>query len=36
MGHLPNRQEIFSIIRRIDTDGDCKLKKSEFSEGIKS
>jgi Ca2+-binding EF-hand superfamily protein len=36
MGHVPSRQELLSIIRRIDTDGDCKLKKAEFSEGIKS
>jgi Ca2+-binding EF-hand superfamily protein len=36
MGHVPSRAEIFAIIRRIDMDGDCKLKKEEFSEGIKS
>ncbi len=36
MGYVPTRPELFCIIRRIDTDGDCKLRKNEFSEGIKS
>jgi len=36
MGHVPTKFEIASIIRRIDTDGDGKLRLKEFTEGIKS
>lgn len=36
MGHVPSRFELSSIIRRIDVDGDGKLRLQEFQEGIKS
>ena len=36
MGHVPTMFELSSIIRRIDVDGDGKLKLEEFQEGIKS
>ena len=36
MGHVPSKQELIAIIRRVDTDGDGKLKLDDFSEGIKS
>ena len=36
VGYLASKQELIAIIRRIDTDGDSKLKIDEFSEGIRS
>lgn len=36
MNYVPTRFELVSIIRRIDTDGDAKLKLKEFSESVKS
>lgn len=36
MGFLASKQELIAIIRRIDTDGDSKLKIDEFSEGVRS
>ncbi len=36
LGSLCSKQELVSIIRRIDTDGDAKINIEEFSEGIKS
>jgi hypothetical protein len=36
MNYVPTRFELVSIIRRIDTDGDAKLKVKEFSETVKS
>lgn len=36
MGHVPTKFELSSILRRIDTDGDGKLRLKEFTEGIKS
>jgi hypothetical protein len=36
MGHVPTKFELSSIIRRIDTDGDGKLRMAEFTEAIKS
>lgn len=35
-GHVASRQEIVSLIRRFDTDGDCKLSKEELVEGLTS
>lgn len=36
MNYVPTRFELVSIIRRVDTDGDAKLKLKEFSESVKS
>lgn len=36
MGHVPTKFELSGIIRRIDMDGDGKLKIDEFTDGIKS
>lgn len=36
VGYLASKQELIAIIRRIDTDGDSKLKIDEFNEGIRS
>lgn len=36
MGHTPSPSELKAVIRRIDTDGDGKLRLDEFTEGIKS
>ena len=36
MSYVPTRFELISIIRRIDTDGDGKLKLQEFTESVKS
>jgi hypothetical protein len=36
LGSLCSKQELVSIIRRIDTDGDAKINIEEFCEGIKS
>lgn len=36
MGHIPSKAELASIIRRIDMDGDGKLKLEEFQDGVKS
>jgi len=36
VGYLASKQELVSIIRRIDTDGDAKVNFEEFSESIKS
>jgi len=36
MGYSPTKALLKSVIRRIDIDGDGKLKKPEFAEGIKS
>ena len=33
---IPTKYELLAILRRLDTDGDGKLKKLEFEEGIKS
>jgi hypothetical protein len=30
------KAELIAIIRRLDTDGDSKLKLNEFADGIKS
>jgi len=32
----PTEREILAIIRRLDTDGDCKIGFNEFSEFIRS
>lgn len=36
VGYVASQQDIISIIRRIDTDGDAKVKLNEFGEGIRS
>jgi Ca2+-binding EF-hand superfamily protein len=36
VGYVASKQELVSIIRRIDTDGDAKINVNEFGEGIKS
>ena len=36
MNYVATRFELVSIIRRVDTDGDAKLKLKEFSESVKS
>lgn len=36
VGYLSSKQELIAIIRRIDTDGDSKLKIDEFSEAVRS
>jgi Ca2+-binding EF-hand superfamily protein len=36
MGYLASKQELLSIIRRFDLDGDAKININEFVEGIKS
>lgn len=36
MGHLATKDELLSIIRRFDLDGDAKINFDEFTEGIKS
>jgi hypothetical protein len=35
MGHQSTKQELISILRRLDLDGDSKITFQEFSEGIK-
>ena len=34
MGHVGSKQEIVSIIRRFDLDGDCKVSLEELQEGL--
>ena len=34
MGHVATKQEIVSIIRRFDLDGDCKISLEEVQEGL--
>ena len=36
MGHVSTKDELISIIRRFDLDGDAKINLEEFTEGIKS
>lgn len=36
MGYLATKEELISIIRRFDLDGDAKINIEEFEEGIKS
>ena len=36
MGHLATKQELISILRRFDMDGDAKINLAEFSLGMKS
>jgi Ca2+-binding EF-hand superfamily protein len=36
MGYLASKNELTSLIRRFDTDGDAKISFDEFEEGIKS
>jgi len=36
MGHVASRQEIVSLIRRFDIDGDCKLSREELIDGLTS
>lgn len=35
-GYYPTEDEVIAIIRRLDTDADCKVSYSEFSEAIKA
>lgn len=34
-GHYPTEEEVISIIRRLDTNGDSSISYAEFSEAIK-
>lgn len=34
--HIPSKQELVSILRRFDLDGDAKISFTEFKEGMKS
>jgi Ca2+-binding EF-hand superfamily protein len=36
MGHVASWQEIVSLIRRLDTNGDCRISKEELVEGLTS
>jgi Ca2+-binding EF-hand superfamily protein len=36
VSYLASKQELVAIIRRFDTDGDAKINRDEFIEGIKS
>ena len=36
MGYLASQQELVAMIRRFDLDGDAKINKNEFKDGIKS
>jgi hypothetical protein len=33
---VPTKYELLAVLRRLDTDGDGKLKRGEFEDGIKS
>mmetsp|Transcript_7632 Transcript_7632/g.7007 ORF Transcript_7632/g.7007 Transcript_7632/m.7007 type:complete len:177 (+) Transcript_7632:437-967(+) len=35
-GHIASKNEIISIIRRFDTDGDAKVNLEEFMDGMKT
>ena len=35
-GHIASKNEIISIIRRFDTDGDAKVNLEEFTDGMKT
>lgn len=35
-GYYPSEEEVVAIVRRLDTDADCKVSYGEFSEAIKS
>ena len=35
-GYYPSEDEVMGVIRRLDTDADCKVNYQEFCEGIKS
>lgn len=36
MGHVATKQELISILRRFDLDGDAKISFQEFTNGIQS
>lgn len=36
MGHISTKQDLISILRRFDMDGDAKINMAEFALGIKS
>ena len=35
-GYYPTEDEVVSIVRRLDTDADCKINYAEFCEAIKT
>lgn len=35
-GYYPTEDDVIAVIRRLDTDADCKVNYEEFCEAIKS
>jgi Ca2+-binding EF-hand superfamily protein len=35
-GYYPSEDEVIAVVRRLDTDADCKVSYAEFCEAIKS